>query len=128
MHSLRRRVPPLRLAAAVAAALVVSCATFVAGAASAPTSLSGTWKGTYSGTFHGTFTLHWVQSRSRLSGTIDLSTAGRSPIKGGVSGSKINFGTVGSTVITYKGTVSGKTMSGTYHTPAGGGTWRAHKT
>jgi hypothetical protein len=45
-----------------------------------------------------------------------------------VHGSTIRFGTVGSSAITYSGTASGKSMSGTYHTPGGGGTWSAHKT
>ena len=34
--------------------------------------LTGTWSGTYGGAFHGTFTLHWKQSGSQLSGTINL--------------------------------------------------------
>jgi hypothetical protein len=46
-----------------------------------------------------------------------------------VNGNAITFGTVGSTVITYTGTVSGDSMSGTYQ--VGGsqhGTWSAHRT
>jgi hypothetical protein len=90
--------------------------------------LSGTWSGQYSGTFSGTFTLNWQQSGSTLSGTIDLSTGGTDTINGTVNGSSIQFGTVGSAAITYTGTVSGNSMSGTYKTPAGGGSWSAHKT
>jgi len=92
-------------------------------------SLSGTWSGKYSGAYHGTFTLHWKQSGSKLSGTIKLSTqSAKLPVNGSVRGSTIRFGTVGSAVITYSGSVSGKSMSGSYHTPGGGGSWNAHKT
>jgi hypothetical protein len=91
-------------------------------------SLTGTWSGTYSGAYHGTFTLHWTQSRSRLTGTIKLSSVGRTNITGSVRGSTIRFGTVGNAnAITYSGSVSGKSMSGTYKTGGAGGTWSAHK-
>ncbi len=101
---------------------------------SAPTSgasgadLSGTWTGNYSGAFTGTFTLTWQQTGSKLSGTIDLSTDGSPQIDGSVTGDTITFGTVGSTAITYTGTVSGNSMSGTYTVgSAGGGSWSAKK-
>lgn len=90
--------------------------------------LSGTWSGTYSGTFSGTFTLKWTQTSSKLSGKIDLSTSGTVPVNGTITGNSIKFGTVGSTAVTYTGTVSGSSMSGNYNTPSGGGTWSAHKT
>jgi len=91
-------------------------------------SLTGTWSGTYGGAYHGTFTLHWTQSRSRLTGTIKLSSVGTTNITGSVSGSTIRFGTVGSAnAITYSGSVSGTSMSGTYKTGGAGGSWRAHK-
>ena len=45
-----------------------------------------------------------------------------------MNGSSIQFGTVGSSAITYTGTVSGNSMSGSYQTPGGGGSWSAHKT
>jgi hypothetical protein len=90
--------------------------------------LSGKWSGQYSGAFSGTFKLDWNQSGSKLSGTIDLSTAGTVPVNGTVDGSSIKFGTVGGQTITYTGTVSGNSMSGTYNTPGGGGPWSAHKT
>ena len=56
----------------------------------------------------GTFKLSWVQTGTNLSGTITLSTE-QSPdtLTGAVSGSTITFGTVGSSAITYTGTVSG---------------------
>jgi hypothetical protein len=54
----------------------------------------------------------WPQSGSTLSGTIKLEAQGESlPVHGTLSGDSIQFGTVGSTGITYKGTVSGNSMS-----------------
>jgi hypothetical protein len=92
-------------------------------------SLTGTWSGTYRGAYHGTFTLHWTQSKSRLTGTIKLSSVGRTNITGSVRGSTIRFGTVGNAnAITYSGSVSGRSMSGTYKTGGVGGSWSAHKT
>ena len=76
-------------------------------------SLTGTWSGTYGGAYRGTFTLHWTQSKSRLTGTINLSSAGRANITGIVRGSTISFGTVGNTTaITYSGKVSGTWIRG----------------
>jgi len=89
--------------------------------------LSGKWTGTYGGTFSGTFVLNWTQSGSKLSGTIKLSTAGTTNVNGTVNGSSIKFGTVGGTAVHYTGSVSGDSMSGSYSTSAGGGTWSAHK-
>ncbi len=98
----------------------------------APGALSGTWSGHYSGAFDGTFTVRWRQSGSHLHGTIHLSDPGDTlPINGHVNGSAISFGTVGSTAITYSGTVSGNSMSGSYkvHSTSGasGGPWSASK-
>jgi hypothetical protein len=46
-----------------------------------------------------------------------------------VRGSTIHFGTVGNTnTITYSGSVSGTSMSGTYKAGGAGGSWSAHKT
>src|SRR6266567_637275 len=91
-------------------------------------SLTGTWLGTYGGAYPGTFTLHWTQSQSRLTGTIKLSNVGRMNITGSVRGSTIRFGTVGNAnAITYSGSVSGTSMSGTYKTGGAGGPWSAHK-
>jgi len=94
--------------------------------------LTGKWSGSYSGAFSGTFTLHWVQTSTKLSGAINLSSAGGPvPLHGTVVGSSIRFGTVGSTAVTYTGTVSGNSMSGTYKvgtSGAGTGTWNATKT
>jgi hypothetical protein len=95
---------------------------------SSSSGLSGKWSGQYSGAYSGTFTLNWNQAGSKLTGTINLSTTGTAPVNGSVDGSSIKFGTVGSQAITYKGTVNGTSMSGTYNTPGGGGTWSAHET
>ena len=93
--------------------------------------LSGTWHGHYSGGYSGTFVLTWQQSGASLSGTITLSDpAATVPIHGSVSGTGINFGTVGSYAITYTGSESANSMSGNYQVAgaaAGGGTWSATK-
>ena len=112
------------------AALLALCwgGAATAAEASSATPLAGTWSGKYSGAFSGTFTLHWKQSGSRLSGTIALSyPRGTYGITGSVRGSAITFGAVGAGA-TYTGSVSGKSMSGRYKTPQGGGAWSAHKT
>ena len=141
MYSPRRRLALLSLALPVFAAIAICFSNSIATAASSPAAgasaskraaggqLSGTWLGKYSGTYHGTFTLRWRQSGSQLSGTIKLSTNPTTlSIKGSVHSSTIRFGTVGSAAITYSGSVSGKSMSGHYSTPGGGGSWSAHKT
>ncbi len=141
MHtrSLRRRVRITTLVMSVAGASAI----FVAGgsiAAAKPkhhhhkhhhkhkSSLAGTWSGSYSGTYSGTFTLHWTQSGKNLTGSIALSAPhGTYSCTGKVHNGKITFGSVGAGA-TYKGSVSGKSMSGTYKTKKGGGTWSATKT
>jgi hypothetical protein len=89
--------------------------------------LSGKWKGTYTGAYSGTFVLNWTQSSSKLHGTIDLSTAGTVPVNGTVDGSSIKFGTVGGSAVHYTGSVSGDSMSGSYTTAGGDGSWTARK-
>jgi hypothetical protein len=136
------RVAQMSLVRPVSVVLAI-CSFAIALAASSPTasasgshlraaqsSLTGAWSGTYSGTYHGTFSVQWTQSGSKLSGTIKLSTSrgAKLPLTGTVRGSTIRFGTVGSAAITYSGSVSGKSMSGAYHTAGGGGSWSAHKT
>lgn len=106
--------------------------TSVAASSSAPAagSLSGKWAGSYSGSYTGTFTLNWTQSGSQLTGTIDLSTSGMTPLNGTVNNGHITFGTVGSTVITYSGTVSGNSMSGSWQIAGGAGgsgSWNGHR-
>jgi len=117
----------------VTVAIIVGQLATSAGATNGPLargSLTGTWSGTYRGAYHGSFTLHWTQSKSRLTGTIKLSSnVGRTNITGTVQGRTIRFGTVGNTnAITYSGSVSGRSMSGTYKAGGAGGTWSAHKT
>ena len=49
-------------------------------------------------------------------------------LNGTVTGTTIEFGTVGSAEITYSGTVSGNTMSGKYSVNGSpGGDWKATK-
>lgn len=91
--------------------------------------MTGTWSGQYGGAFGGTFVLRWTQSGSVLSGTIRLSSPSTTlSVRGKLHGAAITFGTVGGAAITYNGTVSGKSMSGRYSTPSGGGSWSAAKT
>lgn len=104
----------------------------VAAASSAPAAagpLSGAWHGQYGGSYQGTFLLHWHQSGSKLGGRIHISNPASSlAIHGSVAGGSIQFGTVGSYAITYSGTVSGNSMSGTYKVGgAQGGHWNASK-
>jgi hypothetical protein len=90
--------------------------------------LSGTWTGQYSGPFTGTFTLNWTESGSALTGTLQISNPpGSHNITGSATDTAITFGYVGG--VTYSGTVSGNTMSGSYQVPAGRGTgsWNATK-
>jgi hypothetical protein len=111
-----------------AAAVTTSAPASTTTPSSSSSDLSGTWSGHYSGAFNGTFTLKWTQSGSKLDGTINLSSAGGpTDIHGSVSGSSIRFGTVGTEAITYTGSVSGNSMSGSYKTPSGGGSWSASK-
>ncbi|HEY2575646.1 MAG TPA: hypothetical protein VGI74_05000 [Streptosporangiaceae bacterium] len=122
--------PPVTAPSSTPAASAPAAPTTSA-AADAASGMSGTWSGQYGGAFTGTFKLTWQQKGSSLSGSITLSTAGTSAIHGQVSGSAISFGTVGGQDITYKGTVSGSSMSGSYqvHAPSGAvsGTWSASK-
>lgn len=114
----------------VAALLAIwwSGTTAIAGVSASTPHLAGTWSGKYSGAFSGTFRLHWTQSGSRLSGSIALSNPkGTYHITGGVHGSVIQFGAVG-VGATYTGSVSGRSMSGKYKSPQGGGSWSARKT
>ena len=94
--------------------------------------LTGTWSGQYSGSYHGTFRLTWQESGSTLTGSIHLSAPDATlNINGTVQGARISFGTVGSFGITYSGSVSGHSMSGSYQVQDGtgsGGPWSAAKT
>jgi hypothetical protein len=120
------------MAGLLAAAWTAGSFAAATGARSTPppkhlSALTGTWLGKYSGAFSGMFKLTWTQTGSKLRGSIKLSTpAGTYPIGGSVAGHKLNFGAVG-VGATYTGSVSGKSMSGTYSSPKGGGKWSAHK-
>ena len=108
-------------------AAIAAVSSSKADAAKPHSKLAGTWSGRYSGAFSGTFTLRWTQSGSRLRGSIVLSNpGGRYGITGSVHGRAIKFGAVGAGA-TYTGSVSGKSMSGSYKTPQGGGKWSARK-
>jgi hypothetical protein len=135
VRSLPRRLS-LAIVLSAAAVVVLSCsATSLAATTATVTtfaprqvgSLAGKWSGSYSGAFSGTFTLRWTQTGSRLHGSITLRPGGTYPITGSVRDSKIAFGAVGIGA-TYSGSVSGRSMSGRWHTPRGGGRWSAHKT
>jgi hypothetical protein len=98
--------------------------------------LGGKWSGTYSGPFSGTFKIDWTQSppgrtgASKLIGTIHLSSPdGKYDIAGSIKGTVIHFGAV-SVGARYTGSVSsnGKSMSGRWTSPQGGGPWSADKT
>lgn len=101
------------------------------------TGLTGSWPGEWQNTTpdssRGTFRIQWTQSGSSLSGTITITgtpclTGGS--ISGSLAGSTLNFGVVtGQSQVSYTGTVSGDTMSGTYTTSCGNaqGTWKATK-
>jgi opacity protein-like surface antigen len=125
-QSLQRRIPALWIAALLALAC---CSTALAAASSnvATRSIAGKWKGHYGGAVSGHFTLHWRKTGARLHGSITLSRPqGTYEIGGSVRDGKIKFGAV-SVGAKYKGHVRGTTMSGTWTSPQGGGSWSAHK-
>lgn len=127
-HRLRRRIP-VAAAASILGLLALAGSVTAANSRSATLHLSGTWSGKYSGAVAGKFTLRWTQTRSRLTGTIALSRPqGKYPISGRVTSRGIKFGVVG-VGATYTGSVaaSGLSMSGTWASGPGGGSWSAHK-
>ena len=125
--------PPAAAAVTTTSAAPSPAATAAATTA-APSDLAGSWSGTYSGDYSGTFALNWQQSGSALTGTIKISSFGKSPenIQGTVDGSNIKFGTVGAAnAVTYTGSFSGSSMSGSWKitasTGSAGGSWNASK-
>jgi hypothetical protein len=121
-----------------AVVLVVGVASLIAtgalhGAPPTPTAtpaprsldLSGTWTGQYTGQINGMFTVTWSQTADALEGTITLSSPPDTRhVIGNVTGSTILFVAVG--LVTYKGAVSGSTMSGSFTTASGKtGSWTA---
>jgi hypothetical protein len=128
MHAQPRRRRALSIL--VALVLCVGGTAAVATAKSSTLHLGGKWTGTYSGAYTGNFTINWIQSGSKLAGTIHLSSPnGTYGISGSVSGTAIHFGAV-TAGAKYAGTVaaSGKSMGGTYTAGTGGtGHWAAQK-
>jgi hypothetical protein len=123
VQPLHRRITRRLPALWVAALLALACCGTALAAASASSysaanssSLAGKWKGHYSGAVSGHFTIRWQQTGTRLHGTITLSNP---------SG-KFKFGAV-SVGAKYTGKVRGTSMSGTWTSPEGGGTWSATK-
>ena len=130
MHaqSFRRRLPLVLWIAAVLA--LCSSATAIAALSASKPKLGGTWSGSYSGAFKGSFTLTWKETGLKLSGTITLTNPhGTYGISGRVNRKSISFGAV-RVGATYTGSVSasGKSMSGHWKSPQGGGSWSARKT
>jgi hypothetical protein len=128
------------LPGAVTTAPAGAATTAPAGSATtapATSGLTGAWPGEWQNTTpdssRGTFRIQWTQSGSSLSGTIAITgtpclTGGS--ISGSLNGGNLNFGVVtGQAQVSYTGTVSGTTMSGTYTTSCGNaqGTWKATK-
>jgi len=133
VQPLGRRITRQLPALWVAALLALACCGTALAAASAhhppkPKSmLAGKWMGSYSGAVSGHFTIHWKQTGSQLHGHITLSNPqGKYGIAGSVKKGKIKFGAV-SVGAKYKGTFKGKSMSGTWTSPQGGGSWSATK-
>jgi hypothetical protein len=108
--------------------LAVCCTAAAFAATPTRSTLAGTWVGSYNGAFAGTFRFTWAQTGTKLHGSIHLSNpVGNYGISGLVGrNGAIQFGVVGAGA-TYKGTVSGTSMSGSYKSPQGGGSWSAHK-
>jgi hypothetical protein len=124
-----RRLPALWIAGlfALACCGTALAATSASSSHVATTGLAGKWKGHYSGAVSGHFTIRWQQTGSRLHGNITLSNPkGTYNIGGSVTNGKINFGAV-SVGAKYKGHVRGNSMSGTWTSPQGGGSWSATK-
>jgi hypothetical protein len=118
----------------IAALLALACCGTALAAANAhhhqpkPKSrLAGKWTGSYSGAVSGHFTIHWKQTGSQLHGHITLSNPqGKYGIGGSIHKGKIKFGAV-SVGAKYKGKLEGTSMSGTWTSPRGGGSWSATK-
>lgn len=104
----------------------------------ASSGLTGTWTGTWQNTNiagSGTFTLQLTQSGSTVAGTIvavGTPCLTNGTISGALAANQVQLGAVqGVVTITYAGTVSGNSMSGTYQASAecanAQGTWAASK-
>ena len=128
MHIQLGRKTTRSLALSVVALLAAVCTATAVATLPTRSTLAGTWVGSYSGAFAGTFRFTWTQTGTKLRGSIHLSNpVGNYGISGFV-GRKgaIQFGVVGAGA-TYTGSVSGTSMSGSYKSPQGTGSWSAHK-
>ncbi|HEY2740862.1 MAG TPA: hypothetical protein VGI69_01625 [Gaiellaceae bacterium] len=128
---IRRTLVAPAIAGVLLAAGGIEIGTAVAASSSpaATTSggLAGKWVGHYSGAVSGHFTIHWKKTGARLYGNIALSNPkGTYGIGGSVRDGKIKFGAV-SVGAKYNGKVRGTSMSGTWTSPEGGGSWSASK-
>ena len=105
-----------------ATAIPTSIPAPTATATMAPPDLSGTWTGLCTGPFDGFCSLTWTQTANALDGTFMLPRQSVH-ISGNVTGSTISFRAVG--IVTFTGTLSGATISGSYTDIANGktGTW-----
>lgn len=100
-----------------------------------PPSFSGNWSGTWSSTAAppqgGTFQAKVTQTGQNLAGTVTVTGSpliSSGTVSGTVQGNQISFGilTGGITAITFTGSFSGNTASGTYAAANGDvGTWQA---
>jgi len=129
IQPLQRRITALWIAALIA--LACSGAALAGGVSTSrvatASGLAGKWTGSYSGAVSGHFTIHWRKTGSTLHGSITLSRPqGKYNISGSVRSGKIRFGAV-SVGAKYKGHVRGTSMSGTWTSPQGGGSWSATK-
>ena len=107
--------------------------------ASAAITAAGTWKGTYASTKYptttaGTFRMTIVVTGSDFTGTVNVTSncVSTGTLAGRIAGNMITFGAVkAAETITFSGTITATTMSGTYHSGAACGddvgTWKAVK-
>jgi hypothetical protein len=117
-------------------------ATGATGSTGSALGVAGTWTGEWQddkvAAGHDSFTMTFTQNGDQISGPISINGSvcvTKGTISGTVTGNSIEFGAVQAEVkISYQGTISGDTMSGTYASsdpscgPAATGTWTAQRT
>lgn len=120
--------------AAVPTTVAATPTTAVASGTATIDDLTGRWAGEFQATAptvsNGTFTLEFGGSAPNYTGTIVLAglCEPSCPITANVAGNAISFGSVGAQAVTYSGTISGNSMSGSYQVGTAGdgeGTWKA---
>jgi opacity protein-like surface antigen len=122
-----KKLPALWLAVLLALACCGAALAAASSQAATTSKLAGKWTGHYSGAYSGHFTIKWRKTGALLHGHITLSSPqGTYGISGSVRNGKIKFGAV-SVGAKYKGHVRGTSMSGTWTSPQGGGSWSATK-